>query len=182
MFSLSLLSSCDIKYTEGVQSLNWTKIMKTIVDDPEGFFEQGGWSFLDPESEVRSALWTRKWRGFCHGNKWHKCSGSYWFLMQKVRVQLSFSLDGLPFCSEETPFSTILYFDCVPLAVSYFCLREVAERKIQSQKWRMKRSTRLQMKRRRRKKTVMRTTARRQRTLVVIIIIFIFNFLLCHKW
>uniref|UniRef100_A0A8C8JNP1 FACT complex subunit n=1 Tax=Oncorhynchus tshawytscha TaxID=74940 RepID=A0A8C8JNP1_ONCTS len=35
------LNSCDIKYTEGVQSLNWTKIMKTIVDDPEGFFEQG---------------------------------------------------------------------------------------------------------------------------------------------
>lgn len=50
-----LSSSCDIKYTEGVQSLNWTKIMKTIVDDPEGFFEQGGWSFLDPESEV--SLW-----------------------------------------------------------------------------------------------------------------------------
>ncbi|KAJ8382510.1 hypothetical protein SKAU_G00032880 [Synaphobranchus kaupii] len=45
------LNSCDIKYTEGVQSLNWSKIMKTIVDDPEGFFEQGGWSFLDPESE-----------------------------------------------------------------------------------------------------------------------------------
>ncbi|KAG5841679.1 hypothetical protein ANANG_G00169230 [Anguilla anguilla] len=45
------LNSCDIKYTEGVQSLNWTKIMKTIVEDPEGFFEQGGWSFLDPESE-----------------------------------------------------------------------------------------------------------------------------------
>jgi nucleosome binding factor SPN SPT16 subunit len=46
-------SSCDLKYTEGVQSLNWTKIMKTIVDDPEGFFEQGGWSFLEPEGEVR---------------------------------------------------------------------------------------------------------------------------------
>ncbi|KAG5846267.1 FACT complex subunit SPT16 [Anguilla anguilla] len=45
------LNSCDIKYTEGVQSLNWSKIMKTIVDDPDGFFEQGGWSFLDPESE-----------------------------------------------------------------------------------------------------------------------------------
>lgn len=57
---MSLLSSCDIKYTEGVQSLNWTKIMKTIVDDPEGFFEQGGWSFLDPESEVRSAKGTKK--------------------------------------------------------------------------------------------------------------------------
>ncbi len=61
MFNVSrlFLSSCDIKYTEGVQSLNWTKIMKTIVDDPEGFFEQGGWSFLDPESEVRSAQRTK---------------------------------------------------------------------------------------------------------------------------
>lgn len=49
-------SSCDIKYTEGVQSLNWTKIMKTIVDDPEGFFAQGGWSFLDPDSEVSVLL------------------------------------------------------------------------------------------------------------------------------
>ena len=44
------LNSCDIKYTEGLQSLNWTKIMKTIVEDPEEFFETGGWSFLDPES------------------------------------------------------------------------------------------------------------------------------------
>lgn len=25
--------------------------MKTITDDPEGFFENGGWSFLEPESE-----------------------------------------------------------------------------------------------------------------------------------
>jgi len=24
--------------------------MKTITDDPEGFFDQGGWTFLDPES------------------------------------------------------------------------------------------------------------------------------------
>ncbi|XP_059476610.1 FACT complex subunit spt16 [Neocloeon triangulifer] len=44
------LNSCDIRYTEGVQSLNWAKIMKTIVDDSENFFESGGWSFLDPES------------------------------------------------------------------------------------------------------------------------------------
>lgn len=46
------LNSCDIKYTEGIQSLNWGKVMKTIVDDPEGFFESGGWSFLEPESEA----------------------------------------------------------------------------------------------------------------------------------
>ena len=46
-----LFSSCDIRYSEGVQSLNWTKIMKTITDDPKGFFESGGWTFLDPESD-----------------------------------------------------------------------------------------------------------------------------------
>lgn len=42
--------------------------MKTIVDDPEGFFEQGGWSFLDPESEVRSEQRTRnkKRKSFHH--------------------------------------------------------------------------------------------------------------------
>ncbi|KAF4519024.1 hypothetical protein B566_EDAN009787 [Ephemera danica] len=45
------LNSCDIRYTEGVQSLNWAKIMKTIVEGSEDFFESGGWSFLDPESD-----------------------------------------------------------------------------------------------------------------------------------
>ncbi|XP_026672343.1 FACT complex subunit spt16 isoform X1 [Ceratina calcarata] len=48
------LNSCDIRYSEGVQSLNWTKIMKTITDDPEGFFDNGGWSFLDPESDAEN--------------------------------------------------------------------------------------------------------------------------------
>lgn len=48
-------SSCDIRYSEGIQSLNWTKIMKTITDDPDGFFESGGWTFLDPESDVEVA-------------------------------------------------------------------------------------------------------------------------------
>lgn len=45
------LNSCDIKYTEGLQNFNWPKIMKTITDDPEGFFDQGGWSFLEAESD-----------------------------------------------------------------------------------------------------------------------------------
>uniref|UniRef100_A0A336MRE7 FACT complex subunit n=1 Tax=Culicoides sonorensis TaxID=179676 RepID=A0A336MRE7_CULSO len=49
------LNSCDIRYSEGIQSLNWAKIMKTITDDPEGFFEQGGWTFLDPESDAENA-------------------------------------------------------------------------------------------------------------------------------
>ncbi|XP_078042297.1 SPT16 homolog, facilitates chromatin remodeling subunit dre4 isoform X3 [Augochlora pura] len=48
------LNSCDIRYTEGVQSLNWTKIMKTITDDPVGFFDNGGWTFLDPESDAEN--------------------------------------------------------------------------------------------------------------------------------
>lgn len=49
------LNSCDIRYSEGIQSLNWTKVMKTITDDIEGFFENGGWSFLDPESDEENA-------------------------------------------------------------------------------------------------------------------------------
>ncbi len=53
VWSIMICSQCDIKYTEGIQSLNWTKVMKTINDDPEGFFDNGGWSFLDPESDVR---------------------------------------------------------------------------------------------------------------------------------
>lgn len=40
------LNSSDIRYTEGVQSLNWAKVLKTVMDDPEGFFSQGGWDFL----------------------------------------------------------------------------------------------------------------------------------------
>lgn len=44
-------SSCDLKYTEGLQNFNWPKIMKTITDDPEGFFDQGGWNFLEAESD-----------------------------------------------------------------------------------------------------------------------------------
>ncbi|RDD47106.1 FACT complex subunit SPT16 [Trichoplax sp. H2] len=41
----------DIRYTEGIQNLNWTNIMKTINEDPEGFFENGGWNFLDMNDE-----------------------------------------------------------------------------------------------------------------------------------
>lgn len=26
--------------------------MKTITDDPDGFFDNGGWSFLEPESDA----------------------------------------------------------------------------------------------------------------------------------
>ncbi|EGT48468.1 hypothetical protein CAEBREN_01600 [Caenorhabditis brenneri] len=49
------LHTCDIWYSEGIQSLNWAKVMKTITDDPEDFFENGGWSFLDLESDNEEA-------------------------------------------------------------------------------------------------------------------------------
>lgn len=58
------VSQCDIKYTEGIQSFNWAKIMKTINDDPEGFFDNGGWSFLDPESDVSHDSSNYKGSGF----------------------------------------------------------------------------------------------------------------------
>ncbi|KAM3716189.1 FACT complex subunit [Dirofilaria immitis] len=45
------LNSCDIYYSEGIQSLNWAKIMKTILDDPEDFFVNGGWNFLATDSD-----------------------------------------------------------------------------------------------------------------------------------
>ncbi|CAF3511935.1 unnamed protein product [Rotaria sordida] len=44
------LNSCELCYTEGPQSLNWAKIMKTITDDLSGFFAQGGWTFLEADS------------------------------------------------------------------------------------------------------------------------------------
>lgn len=38
-----LTSSVDVCVTEGAVNLNWGAIMKTINDDPYGFFEDGGW-------------------------------------------------------------------------------------------------------------------------------------------
>ncbi|CAH8569723.1 unnamed protein product [Heterobilharzia americana] len=45
------LLSCDLFYAEATKSLNWSKLMKTILDDPEGFIEQGGWSFISPDED-----------------------------------------------------------------------------------------------------------------------------------
>lgn len=46
------LNSCDIRYSEGPSSLNWNNIMKTILEDPTAFFEDGGWGFLHADSDV----------------------------------------------------------------------------------------------------------------------------------
>lgn len=41
------LTSIEIKYYESKVNLNWKNILKSIKEDPEGFIEDGGWSFLD---------------------------------------------------------------------------------------------------------------------------------------
>uniref|UniRef100_A0AC35UB63 FACT complex subunit n=1 Tax=Rhabditophanes sp. KR3021 TaxID=114890 RepID=A0AC35UB63_9BILA len=45
------LNSCDIRYTEGIQSLRFSKILATVLSDPIGFFNDGGWGFLADDDE-----------------------------------------------------------------------------------------------------------------------------------
>lgn len=43
------LNSMNIKYYESRLNLNWRPILKTILDDPDKFIEDGGWEFLNLE-------------------------------------------------------------------------------------------------------------------------------------
>ncbi|KAL9941411.1 FACT complex subunit spt16 [Verticillium nonalfalfae] len=45
------LDSSDIAYSEGPLNLNWPTIMKTVTADTHQFFIDGGWSFLQAESD-----------------------------------------------------------------------------------------------------------------------------------
>ena len=45
------LDSVDIPFSEGPLNLNWTTIMKTVIQDPHAFFKEGGWSFIAAESD-----------------------------------------------------------------------------------------------------------------------------------
>mmetsp|Transcript_22159 Transcript_22159/g.52512 ORF Transcript_22159/g.52512 Transcript_22159/m.52512 type:complete len:1066 (-) Transcript_22159:1005-4202(-) len=46
------LDSCNIKFYEGVANLHWPAIMKTVREDPRGFYEGDSWRFLDLEQRV----------------------------------------------------------------------------------------------------------------------------------
>lgn len=47
------LNEMDLAYYEGPLNLNWPMIMKTVSKDPHDFFfQQGGWSFLDMDSDA----------------------------------------------------------------------------------------------------------------------------------
>jgi nucleosome binding factor SPN SPT16 subunit len=45
------LDSSDIAYTEGRLNLNWPTIMKTVTADTHQFFVDGGWGFLQDNSD-----------------------------------------------------------------------------------------------------------------------------------
>lgn len=45
------LDSSDIAFTEGPLNLNWPTIMKTLTADTHQFFVDGGWSFLQADSD-----------------------------------------------------------------------------------------------------------------------------------
>jgi nucleosome binding factor SPN SPT16 subunit len=43
------LDSCDVKHYAGPHNLNWKKLMKEVLEDPRGFWEDGGWATLEEE-------------------------------------------------------------------------------------------------------------------------------------
>ena len=45
-----LYSTCNIAFTEGPVSLNWVAIMKTVRENTVGFYQEGGWEFLQEQS------------------------------------------------------------------------------------------------------------------------------------
>jgi len=45
------LNTSDIAFSEGPLNLNWSVIMKTVTADPHQFFLDGGWSFLQNDSD-----------------------------------------------------------------------------------------------------------------------------------
>lgn len=45
------LDTSEIAYSEGPLNLNWPTIMKTVTSDPHSFFADGGWSFLQSDSD-----------------------------------------------------------------------------------------------------------------------------------
>jgi nucleosome binding factor SPN SPT16 subunit len=49
------LDSSDIAFSEGPLNLNWSVIMKTVLADPHQFFLDGGWGFLQNDSDDEDA-------------------------------------------------------------------------------------------------------------------------------
>ncbi|KAM3373346.1 hypothetical protein ACQJBY_020016 [Aegilops geniculata] len=50
----------DLKYYESRLYLNWRPILKTIIDDPQKFVDDGGWEFLNMEASDSGAEETKE--------------------------------------------------------------------------------------------------------------------------
>lgn len=50
------LTQVKIKYYETKTNLAWRNILKRIMDDPQGFIEDGGWKFLDMDVRIDCAM------------------------------------------------------------------------------------------------------------------------------
>lgn len=44
------LDSVDVYFVESKVNFNWGNIMKSVNEDPAGFYEEGGWSYLQPDA------------------------------------------------------------------------------------------------------------------------------------
>jgi nucleosome binding factor SPN SPT16 subunit len=47
------LDSVEIPFCESKVNFNWTNILKTVDSDPIKFYEMGGWTFLEPDNNVK---------------------------------------------------------------------------------------------------------------------------------
>ncbi|KAI8148314.1 FACT complex subunit-domain-containing protein [Fennellomyces sp. T-0311] len=45
------LDSVEVAFTEGPVNLNWSMILKTVLNDPADFYRNGGWNFLGSGSD-----------------------------------------------------------------------------------------------------------------------------------
>jgi nucleosome binding factor SPN SPT16 subunit len=46
------LDSVDVYFVESKVNFNWANIMKTVNEDPSGFYEMGGWTYLQPDEAI----------------------------------------------------------------------------------------------------------------------------------
>ncbi|EMS49570.1 hypothetical protein TRIUR3_17032 [Triticum urartu] len=54
------IDTTDLKYYESRLYLNWRPILKTIIDDPQKFVDDGGWEFLNMEASDSGAEETKE--------------------------------------------------------------------------------------------------------------------------
>lgn len=59
-FLVIRFSQSNILFTKGSVSFNWKEIMDAVKSDLVGFYERGGWDFLDGEGDLEDPNKPRK--------------------------------------------------------------------------------------------------------------------------